>query len=64
MFQLFMGVLNATAANVSCACGCARLSSVHVMDASEYRNMIITVINAINVDLLKLAVCVEKLQCQ
>ncbi|XP_061779711.1 protein TMEPAI isoform X1 [Nerophis lumbriciformis] len=27
-----MGVLNATAANVSCACDCTRLSSVHVMD--------------------------------
>ncbi|XP_054640991.1 protein TMEPAI isoform X3 [Dunckerocampus dactyliophorus] len=27
-----MGVLNATTANVSCACDCTRLSSVHVMD--------------------------------
>ncbi|XP_077434697.1 protein TMEPAI-like isoform X2 [Vanacampus margaritifer] len=35
MFQLFMGVLNATASNVSCACGCARLSSVHVMDVTQ-----------------------------
>ncbi|XP_061545049.1 protein TMEPAI [Phycodurus eques] len=58
MFQLFMGVLNATAANVSCACDCARLSSVHVMDVTQLELVQMVVIIVVMLVMVVVITCV------
>ncbi|XP_061903711.1 protein TMEPAI isoform X2 [Entelurus aequoreus] len=52
-----MGVLNATAANVSCACDCTRLSSVHVMDITQLEFVQILVIVVVMMVMVVVITC-------
>nr|XP_057911390.1 protein TMEPAI isoform X2 [Doryrhamphus excisus] len=52
-----MGVLNATTANVSCACDCTRLSSVHVMDITQLEFVQILVIVVVMMVMVVVITC-------